>query len=650
MKTNRAKWFLLYPLFLQTFSEVIAQSPDPNFHIYICFGQSNMEGQGPIETQDRTVDSRFQIMQAVSCTNQPAGKWRTATPPLARCNTKLGPPDYFGREMVKNLPSNIKVGIVFVAVAGCKIELFDKANYVSYANSAESWMKSIITEYGGNPYGKMIELAKLAQKDGVIKGILLHQGESNTGDTDAQWANKVKGVYTNMLTDLNLTANDVPLLAGEVVQGGLSASANSHIDNLPKTIPTSYVISSSGLGAQSDNLHFTSASYRTLGIRYATQMLKLLNLNTCATPAPTVTSAQISYEVGDVASPLSATGTSLKWYTEASGGTAQINAPTPSTVTAGTKTYYVSQTGSGCESSRASITVTVTSSYKISKTDSPIVIDGSVDDIWSNASSTYAVLGKTLTGTISSASDLSASFKAMWDDTYLYVLANVTDQTLNNDSQNSYDDDAVEVYVDINNDKAATYGANDVQYTFGWNDGTTVGTLPTGRSTAGITYKVVDKIGGLNGYIMEARIPWSTLQGSPVVNQSIGIEFMLNDDDNGGTRDKKLAWSATSDDAWEDPSLFGVAKLVNTPIATDIDNISLHSESTILCYPNPSTSGFTIVAKSSFSYQLMNQIGQLLKSGQANETVTLSDEFLKGIYLLQVTQEGKTSIVKLVKD
>lgn len=257
------------------------QAQDPNFHIYLCFGQSNMEGQGNIESQDQTVDSRCQNMQAVSCTGQPAEKWRTAKPPIARCNTKLGPSDYFGREMVANLPSNIKVGIVHVSIAGCKIELFDKNNYATYASSAESWMQSIIASYGGNPYGRLVDLAKIAQKDGVIKGILLHQGESNTGDQ--QWPNKVKGVYNNLLTDLNLTANNVPLLVGQVVdaeQGGICASMNSIINSLPNTIPTAHIISSSGCTDQSDNLHFSSAGYRLLGKRYAQMMLSLLQLGT----------------------------------------------------------------------------------------------------------------------------------------------------------------------------------------------------------------------------------------------------------------------------------------------------------------------------------------------------------------------------------
>ncbi len=118
------------------------------------------------------------------------GQWYTAVPPLCRCKTGLYPADYFGRTMVANLPKNIKVGVVNVSVAGCKIELFDKDNFQTYASTAPSWMTNIIKEYDGNPYAYLVEMAKLAQKDGVIKGILLHQGESNPNDST--WTLKVK--------------------------------------------------------------------------------------------------------------------------------------------------------------------------------------------------------------------------------------------------------------------------------------------------------------------------------------------------------------------------------------------------------------------------------------------------------------------------
>ena len=121
-------------------------------------------------------------------------------------------------------------------------------------------------------------LARQAQREGVIRGILMHQGESNTGD--AGWADKVNKVYHQFLSDLNLRAEDVPLLVGEVVQAsgeGQCIRMNSQIDRLPETIPTAHVISSEGCTNGPDKLHFDAAGYRELGRRYGLEMLKLLN-------------------------------------------------------------------------------------------------------------------------------------------------------------------------------------------------------------------------------------------------------------------------------------------------------------------------------------------------------------------------------------
>lgn len=253
---------------------------DKNFYIFLCFGQSNMEGNAKIEPQDTiNINSRFQVMEAVDCPtlNRTKGNWYTAVPPLCRCRTGLTPADYFGRELVANLPEKVRVGVINVAIGGCKIELFDKDHYESYVTTVPSWMKNFIKEYDGNPYARLVEMAKLAQKDGVIKGILLHQGESNTGDT--LWTKKVKGVYDNLMHDLDLKPKKVPLLAGEMVnadQDGRCASMNKIIATLPQTIKNAHVISSAGCTDSADNLHFNAAGYRELGKRYATQMLSLL--------------------------------------------------------------------------------------------------------------------------------------------------------------------------------------------------------------------------------------------------------------------------------------------------------------------------------------------------------------------------------------
>jgi enterochelin esterase-like enzyme len=262
------------------FSANRSWSQDPKFYVFLCFGQSNMEGNAKIEPQDTTVDSRFQVMETVDCPdlNRTKGKWYPATPPLCRCHTGLTPGDYFGRTLIAHLPADVRIGVINVSVGGCKIELFDKNNYRSYVAVSPSWMQGMIKEYDGDPYARLIEMAKLAQQDGVIKGVLLHQGESNTNDST--WPNKVKSVYENLLTDLGLNAASVPLLAGELVnadQGGTCAGMNTIIDRLPKTLPTAHIISSAGCTAGHDRLHFTAAGYRELGRRYGNEMLSLLD-------------------------------------------------------------------------------------------------------------------------------------------------------------------------------------------------------------------------------------------------------------------------------------------------------------------------------------------------------------------------------------
>ena len=266
----------LFVFFLST--NLFAQ--DPNFQVYLAFGQSNMEGNAKFEPQDTLVNDRFQVLQTVDCPDlgRSKGEWYPAKPPLCRCNTGITPVDYFGRTLIEKQPDSIQVGVINVAVGGCKIELFDKDNYAEYTKTAPSWMKGMIAEYDGSPYNYLVDLAKIAQKKGVIKGILLHQGESNTGDTT--WPKKVKQVYENLLTDLNLNASEVPLIAGEVVnadQNGICASMNEIIATLPKVIPTAHVVSSKGCPAGDDDLHFTAEGYRILGRRYGEEMLSLLH-------------------------------------------------------------------------------------------------------------------------------------------------------------------------------------------------------------------------------------------------------------------------------------------------------------------------------------------------------------------------------------
>jgi len=277
------------------FSLSSAMAQDTNFWIFLCFGQSNMESGGPMNDADRNVDKRLQVMADADSAKRgwKKGEWYDAIPPLSTRGSGICMVDYFGRTMVSNLPPNIRIGIIKVSIPGTKIEMFQKDIYTNYLATVQSWMLSYVKAYGGNPYQYMVDQAKLAQQQGVIKGFLLHQGESNPNDHE--WPNKVKSIYDNLVKDLKLPTGQVPFLAGETVnadQQGVCAGFNTIMADLPKTLPTARVVSSAGCTCNPDHMHFNSAGSREFGKRYGEIMLEALGyklLPPATTPAePTV--------------------------------------------------------------------------------------------------------------------------------------------------------------------------------------------------------------------------------------------------------------------------------------------------------------------------------------------------------------------------
>ena len=261
----------------RTAAKTTVADPDPNFYIFLCFGQSNMEGNARPEAVDlASPGPRFLLMPAVDFPEtgeRPArkmGEWCEASAPLCRANTGLTPADWFGRTMVASTPDHIRIGVIHVAIGGIDIKGFLPDSIKDYAEKkAPGWMKGMLAAYDNNPYERLVTLAKKAQKDGVIKGILMHQGETNTGDP--KWAGMVKQVYENLCGDLQLKPEEVNLYVGNIVQAdgkGVCIGCKKQIDELPQTIHTCQVISSDNCSNGPDRLHFDAAGYRELGCRY----------------------------------------------------------------------------------------------------------------------------------------------------------------------------------------------------------------------------------------------------------------------------------------------------------------------------------------------------------------------------------------------
>ncbi len=249
-----------------------------DFWIYLCFGQSNMAGQAPIEEQDLNVSDRFLSMATTDGPDRKLGTWRKAVPPLCRADAHLGPADWFGRTLLDAVPKNVHIGIVSVAVEGCPITFFDKdQNSRVIDNEDRDWMNDILDQYGRDPYRRLLTMAKLAANDGIIKGILLHQGETDA--YDQQWQKTVWKIYCDLQQELLFDPKTVPLLVGEVARseyGGICGHANPTINDIANHYPNTYVVSSEDCLPCDDCLHFSGEGYRLLGRRYAQRYLEAI--------------------------------------------------------------------------------------------------------------------------------------------------------------------------------------------------------------------------------------------------------------------------------------------------------------------------------------------------------------------------------------
>ncbi|MDR0232641.1 MAG: carbohydrate binding domain-containing protein [Dysgonamonadaceae bacterium] len=284
-------------------------------HIYIAFGQSNMQGPGAIRPQDKTgIPDRLQILNVVAGQydgqTRNKGQWYKAVPPLiisgslqhysGNCTIGLSPADYFGRTVVAQTPENVKVGIIAVANGDLALAAYRKTKGADYfapgqgGTGRESGRPSDTerqgwTRYTGAGYASLYDAiitnVKLAQSQGgEVKGIILHQGESGRGLTDLTWGNMLKEIYNDMLADLGLEANSIPILCGQTYNGGSGLTNGALANNaaIQAFIPKAYIVSSSGCAARlcpnSDNTHFGSEGLELLGTRYGEEMLKHVDL------------------------------------------------------------------------------------------------------------------------------------------------------------------------------------------------------------------------------------------------------------------------------------------------------------------------------------------------------------------------------------
>lgn len=233
-------------------------SAKENFHVYLLMGQSNMAGRGKIEAIDTLTHSRVFMLNIDTA-------WVPATNPIhfdkpTIVGTGLGMT--FGKIMAEE-NSNIKIGIVPCAKGG---------------SSINQWFRdSLHIQTNSYPYNEMIFKAKKAMETGTIKGILWHQGESDTktmADIN-NYKSKFNALLDSIGNDLNI--NPVPVVIGEIgyffyQKNPLAEDLNIQLEQIANSNNCIGLVKSDNLNHKGDTTHFDSKAYRLLGMRYAEKM------------------------------------------------------------------------------------------------------------------------------------------------------------------------------------------------------------------------------------------------------------------------------------------------------------------------------------------------------------------------------------------
>lgn len=242
--------------------------------LFILFGQSNMSGMSPMPEEPWPVDENITFMVQYDCPrlDQTKDEWLPAEPPLHGCQWAtsgigLGLADYFGVALAEAWP-DAEIGLIPNAIPAVTIDVFMKGG-----PSPGGGMKALPDGYT-SAYTLMVDRVKAAQAVGRVRGILLHQGESdyNQGFGE-EWLGKLATVVADLRADLGL-GEEVPFLAGQIPPGNYDGH-NVYVDQVPDAIPNSAVISSEGTRIH-DVAHFDAESARIMGQRYAEKLLELV--------------------------------------------------------------------------------------------------------------------------------------------------------------------------------------------------------------------------------------------------------------------------------------------------------------------------------------------------------------------------------------
>ena len=174
-----------------------------------------------------------------------------------------------------------------------------------------------------------------------------------------------------------------------------------------------------------------------------------------------------------------------------------------------------------------------------------ISVDADADAAWGNAVN--------IPLTINKGSEASANAKVLWDDDNLYVYATIKDAVLDKTGAQTHEQDSLEVFIDEDNGKTASYGEDDKQYRINYNNGQSFNGKKCLAENVKSATKTID-----GGYVVEAAFKWTDIK--PANGTKIGLEFQINDAKD-GKRIGTLSWYDETGMGWSGSNVYGTVEL-----------------------------------------------------------------------------------------
>lgn len=174
-----------------------------------------------------------------------------------------------------------------------------------------------------------------------------------------------------------------------------------------------------------------------------------------------------------------------------------------------------------------------------------ISVDGDADAAWGNAVN--------IPLTINKGSEASANAKVLWDDDNLYVYATIKDAVLDKTGAQTHEQDSLEVFIDEDNGKTASYGEDDKQYRINYNNEQSFNGKKCLAENVKSATKTID-----GGYVVEAAFKWTDIK--PANGTKIGLEFQINDAKD-GKRIGTLSWYDETGMGWSGSNVYGTVEL-----------------------------------------------------------------------------------------